>query len=50
MNFPFALALPLPEPVPHAETCFVWIHARALIGYNRRGLCTCGAEQKNEIS
>lgn len=29
---------------PHAATCYVFINARALIGVDRRGLCTCGAE------
>lgn len=32
---------------PHKKWCFVYVHARALLGVDRRGLCNCGAEQIN---
>lgn len=35
------------DPTPHTTSCYVYKHARALLGKDRRGLCTCGAEQAN---
>jgi len=34
------------EWVGHKPDCFVYINARGLIGQDRRGLCTCGFEQR----
>lgn len=37
-------ALSMIEPRrEHQPDCFVFVYARALIGVNRRGMCTCGA-------
>lgn len=33
---------------PHAKKCFVYRNAHRLIGVDRRGLCTCGAEAIND--
>jgi hypothetical protein len=33
---------------PHQKTCFVYKNAYKLIGVDRRGLCTCGADPDAE--
>lgn len=33
---------------PHKKSCFVYKHAYALIGEDRRGLCTCGSDPNAE--
>jgi hypothetical protein len=35
------------SPIPHNPECPVYRNARALIGVDRRGMCTCGAERLN---
>jgi hypothetical protein len=36
-----------PDSPGHKSTCFVYRHAAALVGVDRRGMCDCGLEPRD---